>query len=185
MGVKIWWLVGGGVGLVVAIVGFGFLLLQTNDTVPAVVLVENDGADLIAPKQEPDRALVIEEWYAPLYPMRIGSTTVYASVADTPEARTKGLSGTPYLPLGVVKLFVFDESKEWSFWMKDMNYAIDIVWVNDQGVVVHIESAVSPASYPNTVAPPVPAKYVIELQSGFVRDNKVSVGDMVVLPRSE
>jgi len=129
-----------------------------------------------------ERNSIIDEWYAPLYPMTIGSTTVLASIADTSDTRAKGLSGTPYLPEGIAKLFIFNESKPWSFWMKDMNYAIDIIWVDEAGLVVHIETAVSPASYPKTFVPSAPAKYVVEVPSGYAEQNGIVAGTIVELP---
>jgi len=129
-----------------------------------------------------DEQLIINEWYAPLYPMTIGSTSIQVSIADTPKDRMQGLSETPYLPEGIGKLFVFEESNTWGFWMKDMNYAIDIIWINDEGFVVHIEEAVSPDTYPKTFMPRFLAQYVLEVPSGFVAKEEIGLGDTVSLP---
>ncbi len=99
-----------------------------------------------------------------------------ASVADTPEERRLGLSYTTVLPPHVAKVFIFDISDRWGFWMKDMNYAIDIFWISADGVVVHIEPNVSPDTYPRTFVPNVAAMYAIETVAGFAYDNNVYVG---------
>ena len=127
-------------------------------------------------------------WYPVTYPMQIGSTTVQASIADTISERIKGLSGTPYLPDDVVKLFAFGTAGTHSIWMKDMQYVIDILWLDQDGYIVHIEEAVSPTTYdpaaPHlsvTYASPVPAWFVVETNAGFVAEHVVEVGDRAVL----
>lgn len=129
-----------------------------------------------------------ENWQA-LYPntvrILIKDTAVYASVADTMPERMQGLSKTPFLPDNVVKLFAFGSTGKHSIWMKDMNYPLDIMWVDEDGVIVHIEPNVSPDSYPESYAPPTPALYVIEANAGFTASNSIAVGDKVVLYPSE
>lgn len=115
-------------------------------------------------------------------PMQIGSTTVQASVAESWTERIRGLSDTPYLPEDIVKLFIFDSSGYHSIWMKDMNYSIDIIWVNEEGVIVHTQEGAAPESFPAMFVPEVPAKYVIETASGFVAKNGLTLGTTVVLP---
>lgn len=129
-----------------------------------------------------------ENWQA-LYPntvsIRIKEATVYASVADTLPERMQGLSDTPFLPDNVVKLFAFGSPGEHSIWMKDMNYPLDIIWLDEDGTIVHIEPSVSPDSYPNSYAPSSPALYVIETNAGFTASNSIAVGDKVALHPGE
>ncbi len=126
-----------------------------------------------------------ENWqtiYPKTKPLKIAGVDVLASVARTWPDRIKGLSGTPYLPENVVKLFVFDSVGYPSIWMKDMNYSIDIIWVNEKNKIVHIVKEASPDSYPTSFTPDAPALYVIETASGFVAKNNIKVGDDVVQP---
>lgn len=126
----------------------------------------------------------LEDWKL-LYPdtvsVDIGSTTVKASVADTLAERIQGLSGTPFLPDDVVKLFAFGASGSHSIWMKDMNYPLDIMWVDLEGSIVHIEENITPDTYPESFSSPTPAWYVIEANAGFVSLNNISLGDEVVV----
>lgn len=115
-------------------------------------------------------------------PMTIGSVTVQASIAQSWVDRIKGLSDTPYLPDDIVKLFLFESSALHGIWMKDMNYAIDIIWVDEALSIVHIEKAVSPDTYPTSFIPDVPARYVIEAAAGFATTHAIKKGDRVVLP---
>lgn len=120
------------------------------------------------------------QYYPVTQPVVIGSTTVAASVADTLPERIKGLSDTPYLPEGVVKLFVFGANGPHSIWMKDMEYSLDIIWVEKSGAIVHIEENVAPETYPaQSFSSPVPAWYVIEANAGFVAKNDITIGTIV------
>ena len=114
-----------------------------------------------------------------LQPISIGGVSMQASVADTQTTRTKGLSDTPFLPKDVVKLFVFESEGKWGIWMKDMNYAIDIIWADDDGIIVHIEEEVSPETFPNVFKPEQEALYVVETNAGFVKTNNIVIGDSI------
>jgi len=133
---------------------------------------------------EPKSSVSEENWQT-IYPgtvaITIGSTTVNASVADSLPERIKGLSNTPFLPENVVKLFVFGAYGSHEIWMKDMNYEIDILWADKEGVIVHIEENVSPETFPNSFGSPVPAWYVVETASGFVSTNDINNGDKIAI----
>ncbi len=132
--------------------------------------------------QAMDEETVRLEFFTPLVPMTIGDKAVEASVAKTPNERRRGLSNTPFLPPGVVKLFVFEELGEWGFWMQDMNYPIDIIWLDEIGEVVHIETDVLPDTYPETFTPDALALYVIETEAGFAAEHDIRIGTTVDLP---
>ncbi len=136
-------------------------------------------------KDDPLADVKAEDWKE-IYPgtvsIMIGSSTVEASIADSLSERIKGLSGTPFLPENVVKLFVFGALGNHSIWMKDMNYAIDIMWLSEEGEIIHIEKDVSPDSYPESFSAPKPSWFVLEASAGFSEDNNIEVGDQVVLP---
>jgi len=128
------------------------------------------------------------EIYPATVPITIKDVPVQASVADSLPERIKGLSNTPFLPPHVVKLFSFGVAGTHSIWMKDMNYPLDIMWLSEEGVIVHIEEQVSPDTYSRenprasqSFGSPEPAWYVIEASAGFVASNTIAVGDKVVL----
>jgi uncharacterized membrane protein (UPF0127 family) len=135
------------------------------------------------PLKQEEVKTVNDNWrviYPNTVPITIGSTTVEASVADSLPERIQGLSNTPYLPMEVVKLFVFGAPGQHSIWMKDMNYALDIMWADQVGKIVHIEKNVSPDSFPSSFSSPIPAWYVIEAAAGFIDTNQVTIGNEVV-----
>lgn len=101
-----------------------------------------------------------------------GDTTFRVRVADTAERRQQGLSGTPRLAKGTGELFIFPASGKHGFWMKDMAYPIDIIWIDQGWKVVDIADNVTPDSYPRVFYPAVPAQYVLEVNASEV-DNSL------------
>lgn len=98
--------------------------------------------------------------------VRIGDKTYTLEVAITDGEHEKGLSGRPRLADNRGMLFVFQQEKQECFWMKDMRFNLDIIWLDAKHRVVHTEHDVSPKSYPRTYCPSKPAAYVIELSAG-------------------
>lgn len=105
---------------------------------------------------------------------------VEAHVADTPALRTKGLSGVSQLKLNEGVLFVFPEDGYYSFWMKDMNFAIDILWISQDRKIVYALQSITPETYPHSFTSPVQARYVLEVPAGFVERHNILVGDAVL-----
>ena len=58
-----------------------------------------------------------------------GQNTIYTQIADTENKRSLGLSYTKSLDKNAGMLFVFDEINVKNFWMRDMNYDLDIIWI--------------------------------------------------------
>lgn len=103
-------------------------------------------------------------------------------LADSPEERVQGLSGRREVPSGYGLLFVFEEPGTPGFWMKDMYVPIDIIWLADDGTVLGIEEAVSPATYPQAFYPPEPVSLVLETRAYEARAQGWEVGSRVPLP---
>lgn len=101
-------------------------------------------------------------------------------IADTDQERSQGLSNHPGLYPGQGLLFVFDREGQYSFWMKDMRFAIDILWINAQGHVVTIAHGVTPDTYPKAFTSDSPAQYVLEVPAGFALTHNIRVGSQVV-----
>lgn len=111
----------------------------------------------------------------------IGAERVAVVFADTPEERERGLSGRDTLREGEGMLFVFPEDGRYAFWMKDMRFSIDILWLSSDGEIVHIIERMSPDSYPEHAVSPRPARYVVELPAGYVEAHGIILGDIVRL----
>jgi hypothetical protein len=113
--------------------------------------------------------------------IELAGQSVRMTVANTPETRTQGLSGKGRLDDDEGMLFVFPEDGIYSFWMKDMQFSIDIIWISYSGNIVDIRERVSPESYPTVFTPREEARYVVELPAGWVEEYDVKVGDIVRL----
>lgn len=111
----------------------------------------------------------------------IGTTTVQVVVVEEEEDRKKGLSDSAGLAPDEGMLFVFPQEGHYAFWMKDMNYSIDIMWLTASGTIVGIWDDAKPESYPRAYAPTPPAQYVLELPAGFVKGHELKIGDTVRL----
>lgn len=110
----------------------------------------------------------------------IGIHVIDAEIADTPARKQRGLSGRASLPNGQGMLFAYEEPGLHGFWMPDMHFDIDILWMR-AGRIVHIESDVPhAASEPLPVyRPREPADLVLELPAGTARRLGFGVGDAV------
>jgi len=113
--------------------------------------------------------------------IQLAGQELRVSVVATPEDRAKGLGGRTGLASDEGMLFAFESDAKYRFWMKDMLFTIDIVWISDTGEVVDIRKNVSPATYPEVFTPIAPARYVLELPAGFAEAYSVRTGDIVGL----
>ncbi|MFH1584564.1 MAG: DUF192 domain-containing protein [Patescibacteria group bacterium] len=101
-------------------------------------------------------------------------------VADTQEARQKGLSGRPSLEENEGMLFVYKEPERPGFWMKDMNFSLDILWIDEHGVIQEIAESISPDSFPQRFLPETVASYILEVNAGWVERHGIEAGDSVI-----
>lgn len=107
--------------------------------------------------------------------IKIDDVTLQVQIADTKPLQTRGLMFQQKLPYNEGMLFVFEDDGVRSMWMLNMQFALDVIWINSQGQVVHIQKDAQPCkSALETMACTFsngngkPAKYVLEVTSGFV-----------------
>jgi uncharacterized membrane protein (UPF0127 family) len=101
-------------------------------------------------------------------------------ISDTDKKRSDGLSNWPSLPTDTGMLFIFDQSEFLGFWMKDMKFALDMVWLDENKNVVDVRENVLPETYPKVFMPTVKAKYVLEVPAGFCVKNKITLGSKII-----
>ena len=109
----------------------------------------------------------------------IGGKTYFVGIADTPDLQEKGLSGRRQLETNEGMLFVFDKPDKYGFWMKDMLFPIDIIWISDKYTVVYIEKSLLPNTYPQIFTPDIFSKYVLEVTAGEAEKLNIKIGDSV------
>ncbi len=108
--------------------------------------------------------------------IKTANDSIVAQVAKTDAQRTTGLSGRACIGADQGMLFEFDNPGLYPFWMKDMKFPIDMVWINANHTVVTVDPAVLPSSYPSNFVSSAPAQYVLELQAGRARTLNITPG---------
>ena len=109
----------------------------------------------------------------------VGGTSVSVTILDTDAERAQGLSNHPGLRPDEGMLFIFPQDGQYSFWMKDMLFSIDILWITAAGEIITIAPGVSPETFPRAFTSDSPARYVLEVPAGFVEAHGIKVGDTV------
>lgn len=114
----------------------------------------------------------------------IGSQSLEVEIADTDRSRTQGLSGRTSLPSNTGMLFIFSDSAHHTFWMKDMKFDIDFIWINKNKVVQINDLIPSPdktSGTPQVISPDIDINMVLEVPAGFVQQNHIENGDKIKL----
>lgn len=103
---------------------------------------------------------------------------ITAEVADTPSKRVLGLMFRDHLPQTHGMLFIFDDLDFHGIWMKNCRIALDILWLDQNRKIIHIEERVPPCqTEPCRVYYPVgKALYVLEVNAGLVAEQKIQPG---------
>lgn len=113
---------------------------------------------------------------------QINNQTFKVEVAKTDKERQMGLSGKNNLSKDQGMLFVFDNPDYYSFWMKEMKFPIDIIYLNGDKVVTVIESAQPPTSSNENLTiyqPEEKADRVLEVNAGTAQKHKITIGSVV------
>ena len=100
--------------------------------------------------------------------LRVNGTTIGLDIARTQAAQEVGLGGRKSMPTNEGMLFVFARPTTTCFWMKGMQFPLDIIWLNRTKQVLSVQAHALPSSYPQSFCPSHPAQYVIELNAGQV-----------------
>ena len=112
----------------------------------------------------------------------VNGMVLIADIAATDEQQIKGLSVKDSLAENEAMLFVYDNEAEYTFWMKDMKFPIDIIWIDANKTVVHIEHDLQPCSSEllcPSYKPIDDSLYVLETVSGFAEKHDIAKGTPV------
>lgn len=149
----------------------------------------------VAPTQTTATQLQSSPTPVPLYPtvaqtpdrgrtlLELNDTVLEVEVVNTAASITQGLSGRSEIGADGM-LFVFSQPMMPRFWMKEMQFPLDLIWIN-QGKIVDITENV-PAPEPGTklddlptYAPAAPVDWVLEVPAGIAAQYELQVGDPV------
>ena len=111
----------------------------------------------------------------------IGPIKFSVDIADTLQAREQGLSGRTQLSSNEGMLFVFPTKERFVFWMKDMQFPLDFVWIDDIRVIeiTHSVGVLDENGQINTIQPSYPVDKVLEINAGAASQSGIRVGDLV------
>jgi uncharacterized protein len=104
----------------------------------------------------------------------------YIEIANTLKDRARGLMYREALNRDSGMLFIFDDEKERSFWMKNTLIPLDIIFIDKDKIIVNIISAYPCEEEPcETYDSIYPVKYVLEVNLGYSEDKEIKIGDRV------
>jgi uncharacterized membrane protein (UPF0127 family) len=111
--------------------------------------------------------------------IRFDGVTLMVELSTTPAAQQLGLSDRDSMPDDHGMLFIFSQESQWSFWMHEMRFPLDIIWFNAARQVVFIEQNLPPCTPTGcpVYTPTANAMYVLEVNAGFVANHSVRLGD--------
>jgi uncharacterized membrane protein (UPF0127 family) len=128
--------------------------------------------------------------------LKVKETSIYVEVVNTPEKITLGLSGREKFKENQGMLFDFNPQLTTetakaagirpNFWMKDMKFDLDIIWIKDKKIVGITKNVPKPSpGQRNQDLPlypaPQPIDMVLEVLAGWSDENKVEIGDEISL----
>jgi YVTN family beta-propeller protein len=109
---------------------------------------------------------------------------VYVDIANDPWEHARGLMFKKNLEWNNGMLFAFEDEKTRSFWMKNTSIPLDMLFIDSKLTIVDIKEDMQPCieadPCPSYISKQ-PARFVLELNAGFVHNKTVNVGDRLVL----
>lgn len=109
-------------------------------------------------------------------PAILGGVKINLDIADSEDAKIRGLSDRSSLGQDQGMLFVYDQPSSSCMWMKDMLISLDVLWLNQKYEVVDIAENLHPDTYPESFCSEQPAQYFLEVPAGFVKAHGIQVG---------
>ncbi len=112
----------------------------------------------------------------------LGGQRIYVDLAENPAQQALGLGNRASLGADQGMLFIFPSDAHHLFWMKDMSFSIDMLWMSDDGTVIYIQPNVAPSTYPDAFGPNGNSRYVLELPANFASQHGIVPGSKATLP---
>jgi uncharacterized protein len=114
----------------------------------------------------------------------IDTHTFHVKVATTSAEQQQGLSGVKSLPQDQGMLFVFPTAQKYAFWMKEMKFPLDIIFMKDNKVVDFVENVPAPKNGETDLPiyqPANSANNVLEVNAGLVKKYDIKRNDTVTI----
>ncbi|MBI1300460.1 MAG: DUF192 domain-containing protein [Alphaproteobacteria bacterium] len=109
-----------------------------------------------------------------------GTTLKYTvELAITPQQQSKGMMFRTEIPDKTGMMFLFPDSKERNFWMKNTPVALDIIFIREDGLIHHIHENAEPESMKH-----IPSygevNAVLEIAGGKAKEEGIAIGDRII-----
>lgn len=116
---------------------------------------------------------------------KIGGKVFKLEVADNNQLRSKGLSGRQTMAKNKGMIFKFEQKGIYNFWMKDMNFPLDFIWLDNNIIVDLSKNIPNPSDNQpeniRTIIPEAAVNSVIEVNAGIIDELKLNKGDTILL----
>ena len=112
--------------------------------------------------------------------IKVDDIVLEVQIADTEPRRVRGLMFQDKLPYDQGMIFVYNEPGDYSLWMLNMQFSLDMIWFDENGNIVHIEKNIPPCKKPieimacQSIVPSGDALYILEITAGFIDEFKIT-----------
>jgi uncharacterized membrane protein (UPF0127 family) len=102
-------------------------------------------------------------------------TSIWVDISDTPETRRMGLMWRHDMDSGYGMLFIYENDRPRSFWMRNTPIPLDIIFVNKNREIINIAANTAPMSDHSYISHG-PVRYVVEVRAGFCKKHRIKKG---------
>ncbi|MFA6553984.1 MAG: DUF192 domain-containing protein [Candidatus Paceibacterota bacterium] len=133
---------------------------------------------LVSTKSVPSFDDYVQQNSSKLSTISVGAPngTINTFVATSSDDQELGLGGRDSISKQEGMIFAFPDSASRGFWMQDMLFPIDIVWIREDKTVASVTSGIATSTYPDIFFPTEPVMYVLELNAGSAKDFGIATG---------
>ncbi|MGC8479710.1 MAG: DUF192 domain-containing protein [Candidatus Micrarchaeia archaeon] len=115
--------------------------------------------------------------------LKIGKKSLNVMVADSFFKQMLGLMHRSSLKENEGMLFIFNRETKMGIWMLNMKFNIDILWINSKKLIIDFKEDAKPCNSLfscKTMYPKESSKYVLELNSGYIKKEGINIGDKII-----
>lgn len=107
-----------------------------------------------------------------------GSVRFFVELADTPAEQAQGLMFRESMPRLSGMLFVYPQEADVAFWMRNTLIPLDMIFVDDEGVIVRVHPQAVPLDE-TPIPAGAPTLAVLEINGGLAAAFGISAGDVL------
>ena len=103
----------------------------------------------------------------------------FVEIANSTELRQRGLMYRNTLPANQGMLFVYEQPRVVSMWMKNTRIPLDILFIDSDGLIVNMVKNATPMSE-RSMSSNYRVQFVLELNAGVIQQYDIRHGDKVI-----